>query len=410
MVNNAVGKTILVISPTPSHPQDAGNRARIYTLLLNLKNRGHDVHFVHIKRETLADELAMQQCWEGKFYSIAYQKPKPQNSQVNIFPAKLNTLNRIINKIQIKINSLNSNNRYTYEIDDWYDDSVNAKLIEISQSIKPDVVMLEYVFFSKALECFDSKILKVIDTHDIFANRHEIYLKNNQTPKWFSTTTRQENLGLKRADVILAIQNQEADCFKKRVGKTRKIVTVNHIVTLSRKQHRNSNVSQILFLASKNPININGISFFIQEVLPKVQTELPNAKLILAGSICEVMDENPTHYTKIGKVEDLGEAYQEADVVINPVFFGTGLKIKNIEALGYSMPLVTTPVGAEGMEEGAGKAFRVAESSEQFANEIVEIVTKPELYKKLSNNAYEFARQWNESAIAALDKAISQKK
>lgn len=402
-----MGKTILVISPTPSHPQNAGNRARIYTLLLNLKNRGHDVHFVHIKRETLADEIAMQACWDSKFYSIDYQKPKPKNSQVNIFPAKLNILNRIINKIKREVGFLNMSNQYTYRIDDWYDDSVNTKIYEISKSIQPDVVMVEYVFFSKALECFDSKILKVIDTHDIFANRHEIYLKNNQTPKWFSTTTKQENLGLKRADVILAIQNREAEFFKKRLGTSRKIVTVNHIVTLSRKQHRNSNVSQMLFLASKNPININGLSFFIEEVLPKVQTKLPNAKLILAGSICEVMEDRPTHYTKLGKVEDLGDAYKEANLVINPVFLGTGLKIKNIEALGYSMPLVTTPVGAEGMEEGAGKAFRVAESSEQFANEIVEILTKPELCKQLSNNAYAFAKQWNERSIQALEEAIS---
>ena len=166
----------------------------------------------------------------------------------------------------------------------------------------------------------------------------------------------------------------------------------------------------MLFLASKNPINTNGLSFFLQEVLPKVQNQLPSVKLVLAGSICEVIDDSPKHYTKLGKVEDLGEAYQEADLVINPVCFGTGLKIKNIEALGYSMPLVTTPIGAEGMEEGAGKAFRVAESPDQFANDIIEILMNPDLYQQLSNNAYEFAHQWNESAIEALEKAISLNK
>ena len=210
-----MGKTILVISPTPSHPQSAGNRARIYALLISLKNRGHNVHFAHIRRETLADDGAMQACWDGNFYSIDYQKPKSKKNKVNIFTSRLNLLNRIINKIKTKANLDKDSQKYTYKIDDWYDDSVNTKLIEISQSIKPDVVIVEYVFFSKALECFDSKILKVIDTHDIFANRHEIYLKNNQTPKWFSTTTKQENLGLKRADVILAIQKKEADLFKK---------------------------------------------------------------------------------------------------------------------------------------------------------------------------------------------------
>ncbi|MBR9704033.1 hypothetical protein GOV12_01370, partial [Candidatus Pacearchaeota archaeon] len=44
-------KKILVISPTPTHPQNAGNRARVYDLLRNIKNLGYEIHLVYDDRE-----------------------------------------------------------------------------------------------------------------------------------------------------------------------------------------------------------------------------------------------------------------------------------------------------------------------------------------------------------------------
>ncbi|MCI0616683.1 hypothetical protein L0244_27200, partial [bacterium] len=62
-------KKILVISPIPTHPQNAGNRARVYSLLSNLRDMNHDVHFLHLKRE-LGDDKLMQEFWGDKFYSV----------------------------------------------------------------------------------------------------------------------------------------------------------------------------------------------------------------------------------------------------------------------------------------------------------------------------------------------------
>ena len=50
-------KKILVISPTPTHPQNAGNRIRIYNLVSNLKELGHDVHFLYEGRESISDHV-----------------------------------------------------------------------------------------------------------------------------------------------------------------------------------------------------------------------------------------------------------------------------------------------------------------------------------------------------------------
>ena len=95
----------------------------------------------------------------------------------------------------------------------------------------------------------------------------------------------------------------------------------------------------------------------------------------------------------MGFRENLEEIYREADIVINPVLFGGGLKIKNVEALCYSKPLVTTSAGADGLEEGINKAFLVCDSAESMIEDISIIIENPEKRTELANAAYEFSKR-----------------
>ena len=65
---------------------------------------------------------------------------------------------------------------------------------------------------------------------------------------------------------------------------------------------------------------------------------------------------------KLAEMQDMKPAYDSATLIVNPVLFGTGLKVKSIEALGYSKPLDTTSVGAEGLEYGVDSAFYMKDS------------------------------------------------
>jgi len=78
-------------------------------------------------------------------------------------------------------------------------------------------------------------------------------------------------------------------------------------------------------------------------MFPIIKMAVPNATLL---------NDSSEDIVKLGETAELDSAYDKADIVINPIRFDTGLEIKNIEALGYSNPLVTTSTGAEGMEIG----------------------------------------------------------
>lgn len=383
-----MNKNILIVSPVPTHPPIAGNRARILHLGTSIRDMGHNVYFAHIGFEQ-GDDNAMKQYWgEDAFYSIPYQKPSGR------CPHRLKKIKHLFDSEAL----------YKYSIDEWYDYSVNNYLINISELIKIDIVIVEYVFFSRALTCFGDEILKILDTHDVFSDRHKKFIAQGKKPIWFSTTKRQEKKGLSRADIVIAIQDKEKAFFNS--ISQQKIITTSHPIEI----HKPNNITKkdtILFVGSGNMNNIDAVNYFIDKVLPIILNTNPDAELLLAGSICHRIRQT-NGITMLGEIDDISELYQLSTAIINPIQFGTGLKIKNIEALGYSKPLVTTSVGAAGMEDGIGTAFLIADTPGDFANAVLSILSDKDLQYDLSIKANEYACRWNEQVMSELDTALNQ--
>jgi polysaccharide biosynthesis protein PslH len=370
-----------VISPTPSHPQNSGSRARVYSLLTSIKKMGHDLYFLHISAEADGNRELMQACWGDKFYSVPY-------SQSYDRPSLIMSLQRIIKGIP-------------HLIDDWYDSSLNKVLVSLSKKFQFDVVVVEYVFFSKALECFGQEILKIVDTIDVFSNRHERMIKQGLQPNWYSASHQEEARGLNRADVVIAISGEDQRFLSELVSN--KVVTIGHIVPLHEPIPRqSSSTCKMLFVGSANPMNVQAVRFFIDKVFPRVRLQYPSAQALVAGTVCELLEDRDD-YVIMGKPADLGPIYAAADMVINPMLFGTGLSIKGLEALGYAKPLVTTSVGARGLGEEAGKSFLVANTPEEFSAAIVSVLSDTGLYETLSKNAYALVSRWNKRNLEALE-------
>ena len=378
----------MIVSPTPTHPPVSGNRARICAFISCLKALGCNIHFLHLEREK-GDRNEMQNAWGDSYQFAAYQQPNRTLIQ------------KFIRKIKILFNS---SERFQYSIDEWWDDSNDELLKSLQEKYKFDVVMVEYVFFSKALSCFPSNVLKIIDTHDVFSNRYKKFLKKNMKPVWYSTTQKEESKALDRADVVVAIQDEERKFFKK-ITQT-SVITVGHLVELVRPDSPGGSF-KILYVASKNTNNLKSIEWFINEPLVKIRKILPEAELNIAGTICDNLPD-VAGVIKLGVVDDLADIYKQANVVINPMFNGTGLKIKNVEALGYSKPLVTSSVGAEGLEDGAGKAYLLANDSEQFVSAVVKVLSDEAVSKELAVQAYNYATSWNSEVMKSLEHILNK--
>lgn len=384
---------ILVISPTPSHPQDAGNRARIFSLLTSLKLAGHRIHFAFVAAES-GDETAMAKAWDGYDF-LPYRRPSDRWRK------------KILDKLARKVGRPEVIPYRPYQIDDWYTPELTPMLRIIRDRLRPEVVLVEYAFLSKAFTCFGPRVLKILDTHDVFANRHKLYTAHGHAPVFFYTTAQEEKRALDRADLILAIQEEEATYFRQLTRQ--QVISVGHLAHVSAPTEWNEeNTNRLLFVGSANHINIDGLTWFVETIFPRLRQSLFGIELEVVGQSATKIAPR-AGLNLLGRIAELAPHYQRATVVINPLRFGTGLKIKTIEALAYGKPLVTTSVGAAGLQNVKNDAFLVADTAEQFTNEIIRLLNCEELRKKIAARAQGYAQEYNEKAVAELLHIIDKK-
>ena len=288
------------------------------------------------------------------------------------------------------------------DIDELYNSRLDRLVRSVQRKHSYDAVLVEYVFMSKALDLFDDGVLKIIDTHDVFSGRREKYSLRGIEDRFFSTTEKEEARGLDRADRIIAIQDHERAVIGSMTK--REVSTVGHTVLIEPNAAMRARPRAVC-VATANPANIHGMQRFIAEILPCIRRRIPDFELVMAGKIGDAVDDAPG-LIRLGELPDLGAAYAEADLAINPVEVGTGLKIKSIEALGFGKPLVTGPVGAEGLEDAAGGGLFIVSSPEEWAEKLSELIADPLRYREAATAAHRSARMFNEKAIANLQRIL----
>jgi glycosyltransferase involved in cell wall biosynthesis len=150
----------------------------------------------------------------------------------------------------------------------------------------------------------------------------------------------------------------------------------------------------LLFLGDYGyPPNVAAAQFLTHDVLPRVRRAVPKARLILAGNLPErIRGATTTPGVEVrGFVDDLDSLYAESRVVCCPVSTGSGMRIKVIEAAARSRPIVTTRVGAEGIDLADGVEILVRESPNSFAQACVELLQDGDRCRMLGAAARERA-------------------
>ncbi len=102
------------------------------------------------------------------------------------------------------------------------------------------------------------------------------------------------------------------------------------------------------FIGSDFFANREGVEWFIQNVAPYV-----NKEIIIAGSICNFLKDklmNSKNVKLLGYVDNLYDFYNRVDFIVSPIFHGSGMKTKSIEALSYNLPILGTKEAFVGIE------------------------------------------------------------
>ncbi len=281
-----------------------------------------------------------------------------------------------------------------------------SKFAETVAEFQPDSIIIEYVTLAYLLDAIDTRtkpIQTIVDTHDMLHKRYQDF-KERGAAHWIAIEAAEEAAVLNRFDTVIAIQPLEAEQMA-RMAPSANVIVCKHACFAdgphpnvdSFQQTDDQRKLSFGILASNNPANCNAITNFINDVWLPNYSATQNIQLTIAGSVCTGLESNRPKIKSIVWAPELNSTerfYRHIDVVVNPIEFGAGLKIKNVEAIAYGKPLITTSHGATGFIEAPHASILVVDAPERWRaaierlSDLAEITCTGKLARQLSADQF----------------------
>jgi GT2 family glycosyltransferase len=145
--------------------------------------------------------------------------------------------------------------------------------------------------------------------------------------------------------------------------------------------------SGVIFVGSfEHPPNVDGALALVKDVMPLVWHERPDVPVKIVGgdAPAEVKALASRLVNVAGWVPDLDSELDSARALVAPLTFGAGLKGKVTQALAHGVPVVTTPIGAEGLCATDGEHMLIGESPRELAERVLRVLQDDALWHHLS--------------------------
>lgn len=120
--------------------------------------------------------------------------------------------------------------------------------------------------------------------------------------------------------------------------------------------------------------NRNGLRFLLDDVMPRVWAQLPDARLRLVGAGLDAPPSDDPRVEALGFVDDLADAYADVSAVVVPLLQGGGTPLKFVEGLAYGLPVVATPRAAAGLAVRDGEHCLLAEGADAYAEALTRVL------------------------------------
>ena len=368
-------KKLLFLNPRLPYPLIGGDRIKVYHLLRYLSTR-YEVTFVCFI-ESLEQKANIEKILEFNI-KLKYIYLPPLKT-------KILTLLRIFN-----FNPLQVNYYYTNSMKKLIDFILKEEPIDIIfvQLLR----MAEYVKEVKSIP----KILALEDSL-ILSFKRSLKMKDNPMDKiwrfWeYQRLKAYEPKIVDFFDAITVVSPKDKEIIQN-YNRNVKIHVIPNGVDLEEYEfHEPKNGENNIIFVGKLDVyhNIDTVLYFVHVILPQIKSKINNLKFFIVGK-------NPTkkirklHNNKdiivTGEVKDIKPYVYNSAVFINPIRTGAGIQNKILESMALGTPVVTTPVGVEGIEATNGKNILIADNEQEFAQKVILLLQNKKLNREIALNA-----------------------
>ncbi|MDX1271204.1 glycosyltransferase [Bizionia paragorgiae] len=234
-------------------------------------------------------------------------------------------------------------------------------------------------------------IYDMVDFHYVRLQREYELNKNEDHKIDAQNYLELETKNSKEADVTIAISETDKALLLKHYNKPQQIKVLSNI-----HQHLPKTANFKTFEDRKNLLfignfrhtpNQDAILFLHDKIMPIIWKTLPDVKVDIIGSYAteDIKALHSEQFNVIGFVDDVKEYFYSSRLFIAPLRYGAGIKGKIGQSLEYSLPLITTDIGAEGFNFGVNHDAMVGNTPQDIAAKIIEVYTNKEVWDTLSD-------------------------
>lgn len=352
-----------------THPVRGGNQQCIMQYVDILRKLGCEVYFLYLDLyEGKFKGGETEEYWGGHYFS--YSTPSWQI---------------ICQKVRRRIE-----HRYYFDkVDIYYPHGLTRFVNKLNDKYHFDGLIVNYVWASRLADCNIPK--KAIFTHDVFTDRNK---KLQGKDSWYSFMKAEEAKAVSRFKEILSIQDEESEWFRSIApnSNVRTVYSSFNFVEQSITANKN-----ILFFSGVGRLNKEGIDRFIKEVWPLLREKDAEVQLLLGGKICSCFcqEDFPDGIILKGQYDNPDDFYALGDICINPVFSGSGLKIKTFEALAHGKLTIVDPHSATGVYQPESIPLYRAECPQEYIDIILQYMCNADALAKKQQECKKYINDLN---------------
>lgn len=387
---------ILQIANKAIYPPDGGALA-ILSLAKGYIENGHRVHLLNM--------ITHKHINKGQFIDDKYRHTLTING------VYVNTKITCINAL---LNLFFSNKPYIAQR--FVASQFNQKINQLLQNQQFDVVQFEGLYALQYISCiksfYNGKI--IYRPHNL---EHLIWERNaekseNIFKRWYFNILSERLKKLEKSllntyDFIFPITKIDAEVFNQ-LGNTKPVRVVPFgmdIKKINEQKHPKEGTKQLNYIGALDWIpNQKGLLWFIDNCLDKIATVYPDITLNIAGRNAPdwlIQKLNHPNINFIGEVENAYEFMQTPGPIIVPLFSGSGMRVKIIEAMALRKAVIATEIAVEGIDCKHEQNILI-HTKETFANGVIRLLKDEAFQNKIGENAYHFvANQYDFIKIAS---------
>jgi len=374
---------IVYITQTLPLPLDTGGNIKAYSTITLLKKMGHDVVIFSFVNDI--EKLK----YEEKLISEGFKIGKTIVNPLLRADKRQNLLNELF------YYCLNVFSLKPFTIIKFYNNKMETAVKEYLNKEKVDCFWINCLSMSQYLP-ENYKALKILELLDVESEFYKRMFLKDAFLRWKIYALFEwikfylfERMQYSKFDKIFTISEFDKRLIKNR-NKRNNISVLPPVIKIKRISKAQNTKNNLLFLGNLcwYP-NKDGIYWFLTKIYPKLNNEINNLQINIVGQLPR-RDIFPK-YENVhfhGYQKNLEKFYQQATIFFVPIRYGSGLRIKILEAMSRSIPVISTHEGAEGLGVKNGREILLVNSEEDFRDKILLLLKDRNLQVKLIRNAY----------------------